>query len=152
MSGIIISLVIAGLLLLLSEVFLPGLVAGTIGALLELAAIVLCYDAYGVAKGTLLLVAILFLNCIGFVAWLYFFPKSFIGRKLTLSGDNPTSHPDYAYMLGREGVAVSQLRPTGVAMIDGKRVDVLAEEGFIAAQDTIKVVQVEGPKVIVRKR
>ena len=152
MRGAIIILIVAGMALLLAEVFLPGMIAGIIGAMLQVSAIVLCYNTYGFATGTMLLVAVLFVNCIGFVWWLQFFPKSYIGRKLTLGGHNPTSHADYSRLLGREGVAVSQLRPTGVALIDGERVDVMAEEGFIPAQSPLKVVQVEGPKVMVRKR
>jgi membrane-bound serine protease (ClpP class) len=152
MRDTILILLISGMALLLAEVFLPGMVAGTIGALLEVAAIVLCYTSYGFATGTMLLIGILFVNCVGLVAWLQFFPKSYIGKKLTLGGHSPTSHADYSRLLGKQGVAASQLRPTGVALIDGERVDVMAEEGFIPADAPLKVVHVEGPKVMVRKR
>jgi len=43
------------------------------------------------------------------------------------------------------------LRPSGMAVIDGKRLDVVAESGMIAAGSAIKVIAVEGTRVIVRK-
>jgi membrane-bound serine protease (ClpP class) len=54
-------------------------------------------------------------------------------------------------LVGRAGVAQTVLRPSGMAVIDGNRLDVVAESGMIAAGNAIKVVAVEGTRVIVRK-
>ena len=53
--------------------------------------------------------------------------------------------------LGKEGITVSELRPSGFIEIDGKRVDALSEGDFIPKGISIKVVRVEGPKIIVRR-
>jgi membrane-bound serine protease (ClpP class) len=42
--------------------------------------------------------------------------------------------------LGREGVAQTVLRPAGMALIDGKRLDVEAESGMIESGSPVKIV------------
>ena len=50
---------------------------------------------------------------------------------------------------GKEGVAQSTLRPAGTALIDGVRVDVITRGEMIAARTRIKVIAVEGNRVVV---
>jgi membrane-bound serine protease (ClpP class) len=52
--------------------------------------------------------------------------------------------------VGQEGVTLSYLRPVGVALFDGKRLDVIAEGEFIAAQTPIKIVEAYGSRLVVR--
>lgn len=54
-------------------------------------------------------------------------------------------------LLGREGVASTPLRPSGTGLIDGRRVNVAADGEFIEKDCRIKVVEVEGNRVVVRK-
>jgi len=56
-----------------------------------------------------------------------------------------------APLVGKEGVTQSTLRPVGVALIDGQRIDVVTEGGIIDAGARIKVVAVEGNRVVVRR-
>ena len=49
-----------------------------------------------------------------------------------------------------EGAALSALRPAGAAQIAGRRVDVVSEGTFIPAGAAVKVVSVEGARVVVR--
>jgi membrane-bound serine protease (ClpP class) len=44
------------------------------------------------------------------------------------------------------------LRPTGIADIDGARVDVVSEGGFIEAGTPIEVTRAEGYRIVVRQR
>jgi membrane-bound serine protease (ClpP class) len=52
-------------------------------------------------------------------------------------------------LLGRKGQTVSFLRPGGIAIFDGKRIDVVTEGDFIPAGQKVQVVRVEGMRVIV---
>jgi len=52
--------------------------------------------------------------------------------------------------LGLEGVAITPLRPAGTAELGGDRVDVVTEGGFVAPGAPVKVVLVEGGRVVVR--
>ena len=53
--------------------------------------------------------------------------------------------------LGKTGITISELRPSGIIEIDGRRLDALSEGVFIPKGTTIKVVRVEGSKIIVRR-
>lgn len=61
-----------------------------------------------------------------------------------------TNHME-AY-LNQEGIALSELRPSGSALINDERVDVLALGGFIEKDSLIVVERVEGFKVFVRRK
>ncbi len=56
------------------------------------------------------------------------------------------------YLLGQEGVALTPLRPSGTAVINGERVDVVSEGGFIAQEAAVIVTAVEGTRVVVREK
>jgi membrane-bound ClpP family serine protease len=51
--------------------------------------------------------------------------------------------------LGKEGEAITVLRPAGVAEIEGARVDVVSQSEFLPKGTKIKVVKVEGRRVVV---
>ena len=53
--------------------------------------------------------------------------------------------------LGREGVTITPLRPAGMADFDGVKLDVLAEGEFVDVGKRVKVVRVEGRKIVVRQ-
>jgi membrane-bound serine protease (ClpP class) len=48
-------------------------------------------------------------------------------------------------------VAHTVLRPAGVAVIDGQRLDVVAESGMIESGSPIKIVDVNENRLVVRK-
>lgn len=52
--------------------------------------------------------------------------------------------------IGKQGTAVTILRPVGVVRIDGERIDAMAETGSIEAESTIEVVAVYDNQVKVR--
>ncbi|MBI3991210.1 MAG: hypothetical protein HY350_03570, partial [Candidatus Omnitrophica bacterium] len=51
---------------------------------------------------------------------------------------------------GKEGVSITTLRPSGTALIEGKRIDVVTNGVFLQKGTTIKVTIVEGSRVVVR--
>lgn len=54
-------------------------------------------------------------------------------------------------LMDKEGVSLSELRPSGFIEIDGEKYDALSEGGFIPRNTLIKVVRVEGAKIFVRR-
>ena len=52
--------------------------------------------------------------------------------------------------IGRVGTAVSPLRPGGIASFDGERIDVVSEGEFVGMGAPVRVVGVEGIRIIVR--
>ena len=78
--------------------------------------------------------------------------KTPLGRRLMLSHDaHEWKSSDVARqgLEGKEGVAHSTLRPAGTALIDGVRVDVVSRGEMIAVRTRIKVIAVEGNRVVV---
>ncbi len=152
-TGTIIALVLAGMLLVCFEVFIPGGVVGAIGGLLILAGIIAGF-IYDPAWGSALLIGSLIFGVVGFYLWIHFFPKTPMGKRLILSDD---AHDWHGFddlkreLLGKEGIAHSTLRPAGTAIIDNKRVDVVTQGGMIDAKSRIKVVKVEGNRIVVAK-
>ncbi len=54
-------------------------------------------------------------------------------------------------LLNGTGTALTQLRPSGIADINGQRVDVVTEGDLIERGAQIKVVAVEGARIVVRE-
>lgn len=77
------------------------------------------------------------------------------GEELVLDGAGRFATDDFhgrpVYLGGRRGVAVSNLRPSGVAEIDGDRVDVVTTGGYISAGDPIEVVRDDGYRRVVER-
>ncbi|WP_052807428.1 NfeD family protein [Risungbinella massiliensis] len=61
-----------------------------------------------------------------------------------------TSARDRTHLLGKIGRTVTPLRPSGWAVIEDRREDVVSEGEMIPAQRRVKVVHVEGSRVVVR--
>lgn len=52
---------------------------------------------------------------------------------------------------GREGVALTPLRPSGTAEVEGQRLDVVTSGEFIAPGSRVTIVKVEGTRVVVKQ-
>jgi membrane-bound serine protease (ClpP class) len=155
MAGIIIALLLllAGFVLVFLELTIPsfGMIglasAGCFGVALVLA------FSHSLAAG-FVFVGLL---CVGvpLVLWIWVrvFPKTAIGRRMILQGPGPgtTTVPDArAELLGAEGVVHSTLRPSGIALFDGQRVDVVTEGKMVQAGTPVRVIEVSGNRVVVR--
>ena len=147
---LVIALLVGGVLLMLAETVLPGMIAGTIGFLCLIAGVVQSYIKFGPGVGNFVLLGVVVGLIIGTMLWLKYFPESrfarvFISEKA--DGDIKTERPA---LLNQTGTALSNLRPSGMALINGQRVDVVTEGSMVERGSPIKVVAVEGLRVVVR--
>jgi membrane-bound serine protease (ClpP class) len=53
-------------------------------------------------------------------------------------------------LLGKEGEAVTTLRPSGTIVVEGERIDAVTEGGFIRQNARVVIIKVEGHRVVVR--
>jgi len=67
----------------------------------------------------------------------------------TVSEDKTQGTRDFSDLLGKVGVAHTNLRPVGKAQFEGEMVDVVARDGFIDGGSEIVCVQVEGQRIVV---
>jgi len=146
----IITLLILGVVLLYLETVLPGLIVGILGFICLMAAVILGYRNYGYQAGSFILAGVLAGLMVGAFCWLKFFPDSRMAHKFISQGSVGELGVAKPELLHATGAALSQLRPSGTANIDGQRVDVVTEGGLIEAGTAVKVVTVEGARIVVR--
>lgn len=150
LQGIIV-LMVVGFLMIAAEVFVPGMILGLLGALCLLAGIGWSYAEYGLVTGTLMLAGTGIVGTLAFLGWMAAFPKTFVGRQvINRNAVARPSNTEREALLGAAGEAITPLRPSGTARLNGRRVDVVAEAGFIEQGAPIHVVLVEGNRVVVR--
>ncbi|GMR25475.1 MAG: NfeD family protein [Ignavibacteria bacterium] len=85
-----------------------------------------------------------------------FLPGTTIFNKFVLAVEEKkdagfVSHSTTNELVGKKGVAITTLRPAGTAKIDGNRVDVVSESEYIEKGQKIKVIAVEGIRVVVKE-
>jgi membrane-bound ClpP family serine protease len=60
------------------------------------------------------------------------------------------SSSDLKYLLGKQGVALTDLRPTGIGNFDGIDFDVISEGKYITKGTGLVIYKVQGSKLIVK--
>ena len=65
--------------------------------------------------------------------------------------DGYTSVIDKSKFLGKIGVCLTDLRPAGTIIIDNEPIDVVTEGNFVKQGSEVKVVNVDGSRVLVRQ-
>ncbi len=150
-----IAMFLAGILCIIIEMLMPtvGLLAG-VGVAAMLYSVVL---AMGGDINAMYAMLIAFVAAIaGFSLLVKRLPSSRLWSKVVLKDQSEAvrgyvSSPPKHDLLGKEGEVYSELRPSGSVIIDGVPVDVVSEGTFIPKGEKVRVVAVEGARVVVRK-
>lgn len=156
-------LFVLGLVLLLAEIFIiPGFgVTGVSGIALILVSIFLALlgsdpflDMKTVSMAIIQLSVSLVAALTGIFLLAKFLPKSTAFSRLVLAETQTAdkgfvSFPSDTNLIGKTGIAYTTLRPGGTALIDDRKVDVVADSEYIEKDKKIKVIRVEGIKVVV---
>jgi len=156
-------LFVVGLVLLLAEIFvIPGFgIAGISGIILIFASIFLSLlgsepfiDMHAISIAIIQLSGAMLFALVGMFFLVKYLPKSTAFNKLVLSESEKAeqgfvSYPSEKDLVGKLGIAFTTLRPGGTAVIDGRRIDVVADSEYIDKDVKIKVLRVEGIKVVV---
>jgi len=147
--SVIIVVFVCGLVAVFLECLLPGVVMGVIGLLAIVGSIV-----YAIAGGYTKTAVVLILVTVGFLPaffllWRTVAVKWFASRgheegfrsSSTVGGD----------LVGMEGEAVTALRPSGIAYINDVRCDVVTRGEMLEKGARVKVIEVSGNRVVVRR-
>lgn len=152
-----------GVIAVAVEVFLlPGFgVAGVLGSVLIGAAIVLAMLGNSPTGGDVLqalavLGASLVITVVVALTWLRHLPNSrrfagLIHQDSAQSAAGYVSALPRGELIGRIGVAATDLRPAGVATVAGERIDVVTEGEYIGGGARVVVVRAEGYRHVVRQ-
>ena len=150
----VIFMFVVGIVLLLVEAILPNFgIIGLSGLAAIVASIVLSTGTTG--QGVQMLVIAMFLAGLIIMASFRFLKRTGLWSQIVLQYAETkelgyVGPGDSSHLVGREGITITSLRPSGTAEIDGKRVDVVSEGGFIAQSTPVIVVGTEGTRVVVR--
>jgi membrane-bound ClpP family serine protease len=147
-------LLIAGFILVGIEMVLPGFsVPGISGIICLVAGVFLLADTF--VEGVFITVVVLAILGIIMAVVLWFFSKGKMKSPLILKEEQKRtngylSSSDLNYLLGRQGIAMTDLRPAGVVKIDGINFDVITGGDYISKGSSIEIIKVEGAKLIVK--
>ena len=145
-----ISLLVIGLILLFCEILLPGMILGMLSLLCLGGSIAAGY--INTDHGHIFLVINLASICT-FIAWfVIFFPNTKFAKKISSQSTTVGELDiDHTSLLNQIGEAFTDLRPSGKANIQEQRVDVITEGIFLEKGDSVKVIKIQGQRIVVRK-
>ena len=154
-TGFVITLFVLGIIFLILEIFVPGGIIGLFGVLALITGIVFSVDSF--AQGVFF-VGLLLLTLTGIFLLSFRLPQTrflwdrfALKTRLTTKDGYVTPRQNYECFLDKQGIALCQLHPAGTADINGERLDVVTEGAFVNSGSRIKVIAVEGTRIIVRQ-
>ena len=149
---------IFGLGLLIVEVFMPGFgLPGVSGIVLEAVAIVLTYRGHGGLAALGMTLIILAVVAIAISLALHSATKGKLSKSAMILTETESAAAGYVasrdmdVFLNKEGLTTTVLRPSGMAVFDGVRLNVVSDGEYIAQNVLVRVDHVEGSRVVVRK-
>ena len=153
------ALILVGVLAILVETVVPafGMIAALGGGGSIIAAIAMTYAQRGPLDGTIVLFSAMLIVPLALYAAFRLFPASPIG-KLLINRSSQTAdrgytsytEQNYADLMGAEGVTATDLRPVGVAIINGKKYNVVSASEYMDKAARVRVIRVEGSRIVVR--
>lgn len=147
-------LFVFGVVLILVEAFIPGFGIFGVGGLLAVAVSIILSAATAVDGLRILLYSFFLSAFCSWFAFRYFQRRGTLRRfilteALTQEAGYRAS-TDLGYLAGREGVTITPLRPSGIVEVDDLRYDVVSEGAFVPSGVRVKIIGVEGRRVVVR--
>ncbi|SDL21509.1 NfeD family protein [Lacicoccus qingdaonensis] len=148
------SLFVLGAFLIIIEFFVIGTFLGILGVILLLLSIVL-------VSGNMIMYSIFLLIIIIIASFMVVglikskkrkipFLNRLILNEATDTESGYTSFDDRSHLVGETAITVTPLRPSGTIRYGEERIDAVAEGSFITADKKVKVIHVEGTRVVVR--
>lgn len=152
--SLIIGLLVTAFILFFFEIFVPGGVLAAVGGILLLTASGLAYTEWGFLAAVAILLGGLAGALSMFFVEIKMLSSSRLGRQLALQSAitarlNPRADDS---LVGKEGVTLTTLAPTGKVQVLGQVHTAFAQDGYLEKGAPIKVVRIETFKLIVAKK
>ena len=146
-------LLILGFGLVVLEMYLPGFGApGILGCILLVAGVIAARPTP--LQALIMALIIVVLLCIALSIFIHSASKGRLANsKLVLKevATRPESENELKYFVGKTGTAETPLRPAGIAVFDGVKLNVVSEGAFVEASRPVTVERVEGNRIVVRE-
>lgn len=144
-----------GFALLIYEMFHPGFgVPGISGIILLILGIM--FTARNFLDAIIMILIILVIIGIILFFVIRSATKGKLNKKLVLSEklnkeEGYVGRNEPISFLGKEGIAITMLRPSGIVEVDGVKLDVVTEGEFLPKGTKVKVDKIEGMRIVVTK-
>ena len=145
---------ITGVGLLVLEVFVPGFgLPGVSGLILLSAGIAITWKTYGAVAGLAVTLIALALAGISISVSIKSAATGKLSRSELILNEvtKPVEREDTEALVGKEGTTATVLNPVGIAEFDGVRLNVVSEGAYVEKGAKVRIHQVEGTKIVVRK-
>jgi len=153
MTAIVVLLV--GLLLLFLEFFLPGGIMGTAGALLVISSVGFFVAGDHTVVEVLLFIIVAAAGVLGVVKSAMALLRNSSSESGLFSNADQEGYKASSFdqsLVGQQGVAASDLKPSGHIVVNNKKHQALSESGYITAGGAVEVVGGRGAYLIVRAK
>ena len=137
-----------GITLLFLEVFIPS--GGILGVLAFGSAVFGIYGLFNQGHPLLGFAAIAGTATLGVLGLKFGLRRLQFSGSLTPEMSTSVDTRINESLTGKEGVTDTMLRPAGVAIIDGQRVDVVAQGNFIEPNVPVRIVDITGNRILVK--
>lgn len=144
-----------GVFLMFLEIFIPGFgIAGASGIILVIIGIFLTAQTF--MEGLVMFAILVLLIAILVAILIRSASKGKLSKILILNLSSKkeggySSTNDLTLMIGKTGTTITPLRPSGIASIDGQRLDVVSFGGYIDSKSQVKIVDVKGRRIVVEE-
>lgn len=144
-----------GVVLLIAELFIPSHAMLTVAAAVAfMIAVGFCFAISPVA-GFYAGMGMVIVTPVVLFGFLKLWPRTFIGRRMTLanvtsSGSTAPAPVGHGLLVGSRGLAITELRPTGVCEFGGERVEAVSDRGIVARDMAVVVVALQEGRPVVR--
>ncbi len=152
-----IALAVIGVVLIMVEIVIPGFGAAGISGGIALIAGLILGSAGSLTYAMFSLLIIVALLIIFAAVVFHSALKGKLSRSPVVlntsidAGSTELFDDDMQSLIGKHGRTATALHPSGIAVIEGRRLDVVSLAEFIGKGEEIEVVRVEGVKILVRR-
>ncbi|PID22931.1 hypothetical protein CSV61_00295 [Sporosarcina sp. P3] len=149
-------LFLLGVALIIAEFFVAGGIAGIFGILAIIGSILLAGTNLAfMAISVLIAIAVALIGAV--VIMKFFGKKLHLLNKIILMDTMDTesgyvSNKNRKELLQKVATTITPLYPSGVAEVDGERIDVVSEGRYIESGKEVVIVEVEGFRIVVREK
>lgn len=147
---VLVALFVVGLIMVLSETLMPGIIMGIIGALCIIASVGLAYFHPDIKNPTLAFTELAIALVLVPAAFYFAIKRLKLSQVLDEASGVDAFSEDHSSMLDKTGEALTDLRPSGTVMIDNRKFDVLTTGESISKGTSVRVTEVSGNRIVVR--
>ena len=150
-----IALFLGGILLIIIELITPATgILAAIGIFMMLYSMMLALG--GNISAIYMLLGSFIIAIIIFILILKYLPSSKLWKKVVLQNSSTveqgyTSTTNQSSLLNREGIVLTELHPAGTILIDEQPIDVVSEGVYISKGSSVRIIKIDGSRIIVRK-